>query len=222
MVTDEWGHGTATVGRRAFLNGSDYYQPLIGPDLSEDARALDMSACYNRRLLWTGCTFSPPVAEVFYAYALVTQRPWGLQQPWAITQRRTETVPSMESLITELVQRDFWLRAGGHLRLADADDLLAYWRWFDAERRRRRAARNLGEEQRHRILVRDGHRCVFCGSETSLVIDHVIPVAEGGGKDDRNLRTLCRVCNAGRNLPHPPRSIYPGARDRLGGEDDME
>jgi hypothetical protein len=169
-----------------------------------------MSACYNRRLLGANCSFSYAVAEIFYGYATETERPWGLRQPWTVNHRGAEGIPAIEALIAQLLHAGYWIEAGEGLRLADARDLTAYWRWFDAERERRRLARQIPGTLRQRILARDNHRCVLCGSISSIVIDHIHPVAAGGGNDEANLRTLCRQCNAERNLPTPPHAIYPG------------
>jgi hypothetical protein len=131
-----------------------------------------------------------------------------LRQAWAVTHRAGEAIPPIEDLIAELLQAGYWIEAGERLRLADAPQLKAYWRWFDAEKRRRRVARQIPELVRRRILARDNHRCALCGTTSALVIDHIHPVAEGGGNDEANLRTLCRKCNADRNLPTPPHAIY--------------
>ena len=41
-----------------------------------------------------------------------------------------------------------------------------------------------------------GWRCEKCGKPGALECDHVIPVAKGGEKWDRdNLQTLCRSCH---------------------------
>ena len=51
---------------------------------------------------------------------------------------------------------------------------------------------------RHEVFQRDGYRCRECGAskdETSLEIDHIVPVARGGTNDIDNLQTLCRECN---------------------------
>jgi len=45
--------------------------------------------------------------------------------------------------------------------------------------------------QRRRILERDGHRCLKCGSRANLTMDHVIPQAKGGHSYDVNVQTLC-------------------------------
>lgn len=58
--------------------------------------------------------------------------------------------------------------------------------------------------QRERILERDGHVCVRCGREPDrqnriwLEVDHIISLADGGGNDDDNLRTLCNECHRAR------------------------
>ena len=51
---------------------------------------------------------------------------------------------------------------------------------------------------RHEVFKRDGFCCRECGAskdETSLEIDHILPVAKGGTNDIDNLQTLCRECN---------------------------
>lgn len=51
------------------------------------------------------------------------------------------------------------------------------------------------EELRNRILDRDGNKCVLCGSDKKLEIDHVLPFSKGGKTDESNLQTLCKKCN---------------------------
>lgn len=46
-----------------------------------------------------------------------------------------------------------------------------------------------------RIFARDGFRCVKCGNEDDLTIDHIHPVCYGGTNEIFNLQTLCRKCN---------------------------
>lgn len=49
--------------------------------------------------------------------------------------------------------------------------------------------------QRLRILSRDGHKCLRCGSTERLHVDHVQPGSLGGNSVDDNLQTLCASCN---------------------------
>jgi 5-methylcytosine-specific restriction endonuclease McrA len=51
---------------------------------------------------------------------------------------------------------------------------------------------------RHEVFHRDGYRCRECGAtnlETSLEVDHIIPVSQGGTDELENLQTLCCMCN---------------------------
>lgn len=46
------------------------------------------------------------------------------------------------------------------------------------------------------ILIRDRHRCVYCGSKSKpLTIDHVIPRSKGGNTDWENCVACCKACN---------------------------
>ncbi|MBU8921819.1 MAG: HNH endonuclease [Bacteroidales bacterium] len=56
--------------------------------------------------------------------------------------------------------------------------------------------------QRQRILDRDGHVCLSCGSTEALEIDHIVPVSKGGTSEDTNLQTLCGNCNATKGNRH--------------------
>ena len=57
------------------------------------------------------------------------------------------------------------------------------------------------------VLARDGHRCVACGSSGPLEVDHIVPLAFGGGHAHHNLRTLCRPCHQART-----RQVFTPAR----------
>jgi hypothetical protein len=55
---------------------------------------------------------------------------------------------------------------------------------------------------RFEILRRDNHACRYCGAtapEAKLTVDHVIPVALGGGDIPENLVTACWDCNSGKS-----------------------
>lgn len=71
----------------------------------------------------------------------------------------------------------------------------------------------IGKKLRFDVFKRDGFVCVYCGATPStevMVIDHVIPVAEGGDNDINNLVTSCWPCNSGkgaRSLDAIPESL---------------
>lgn len=45
------------------------------------------------------------------------------------------------------------------------------------------------------ILERDGQRCVTCGADSDLQLDHVYPWSLGGPTEPDNLQAMCRQCN---------------------------
>ena len=58
--------------------------------------------------------------------------------------------------------------------------------------------RTIRAEDRHNVFVRNDYKCVECGAsnkETTLHIDHIIPVSKGGWGNIDNLQTLCFACN---------------------------
>lgn len=59
---------------------------------------------------------------------------------------------------------------------------------------------------RYEVLRRDNHACRYCGGaapDVVLTVDHVVPVALGGGDDPSNLVAACRDCNAGKTSTAP-------------------
>lgn len=56
--------------------------------------------------------------------------------------------------------------------------------------------KTLPNHVRTRVFERDQYRCKGCETHLDLTVDHIVPVALGGGDDFHNLQTLCRTCNA--------------------------
>jgi 5-methylcytosine-specific restriction endonuclease McrA len=48
---------------------------------------------------------------------------------------------------------------------------------------------------RKNVFKRDGNQCQYCGTKSSLTIDHVIPKNRGGSDEWDNLITCCASCN---------------------------
>ena len=74
--------------------------------------------------------------------------------------------------------------------------------------RSRPSSRNVGPRMRAFVLERDGFRCRRCGNGPDvnpLHVDHIVPVAKGGLTIEKNLQTLCSLCNGGKSdrAPHP-------------------
>jgi 5-methylcytosine-specific restriction endonuclease McrA len=85
--------------------------------------------------------------------------------------------------------------------------------------RRPVVARAIPASLRTEILERNGFTCQQCGAtggdpdptdpprKLRLVIDHVVPVSQGGRNERKNLRVLCSACNQGRsNIMSPSES----------------
>jgi 5-methylcytosine-specific restriction endonuclease McrA len=48
---------------------------------------------------------------------------------------------------------------------------------------------------RPNVFLRDGHKCVYCGSTFGLTLDHVYPKSKGGLHKWNNVVTACKACN---------------------------
>lgn len=61
--------------------------------------------------------------------------------------------------------------------------------------------RPISKKIRFEVFKRDAFMCQFCGETPPaavLEVDHIIPVAHGGGDDIDNLHTACFACNRGK------------------------
>ena len=59
----------------------------------------------------------------------------------------------------------------------------------------------ISKKTRFEVFKRDGFTCQYCGAhppQAILHVDHIVPVAEGGGNEDTNLVTACDHCNLGK------------------------
>lgn len=68
-----------------------------------------------------------------------------------------------------------------------------------AKRQRRRAADDRSPPSKAELLKRDGPACFYCGTPFTgpedRHLDHVVPIAKGGGNDPRNCVLACASCN---------------------------
>ncbi len=61
---------------------------------------------------------------------------------------------------------------------------------------RRKQSLRKNQKVRAELLEKYNYKCVQCGSEESLHVDHIIPVRCGGSDDINNLQILCQSCNS--------------------------
>lgn len=54
----------------------------------------------------------------------------------------------------------------------------------------------MNKTTRRKVFKRDNNRCLNCGSDVDLTVDHILPKAKGGTDDMENLQTLCLTCNS--------------------------
>jgi 5-methylcytosine-specific restriction endonuclease McrA len=53
----------------------------------------------------------------------------------------------------------------------------------------------ISDEVKIYVWLRDGGKCVKCGSQMNLEYDHIIPISKGGSNTARNIQLLCEECN---------------------------
>lgn len=108
-----------------------------------------------------------------------------------------DALPHSEPLLAAL-RRELTERGGEPGRLAErvlADRLEGAGNEEFPWRRKR----HVPEVFRERVVRRDDGRCVRCGSEEQLTVDHVRPFSRGGPTVPRNLQLLCKSCNSSKS-----------------------
>lgn len=60
----------------------------------------------------------------------------------------------------------------------------------------RRSGGSYTVEQWDALCAQYGHRCLACGSQEPLTVDHIVPLSKGGTNDITNLQPLCHRCNS--------------------------
>jgi len=98
---------------------------------------------------------------------------------------------NLESAIHTLQLRGLLVAVGGALQIA-------YSEGGEPRRGTTGGIRkwSISKARRFAIYSRDGHCCIYCGSEENLSIDHIVPRSKGGTDDEQNLATACRSCNS--------------------------
>lgn len=79
--------------------------------------------------------------------------------------------------------------------------------------------KSLSKKLRFEVFKRDSFKCQYCGlsaPDVVLHVDHINPIAKGGGKEITNLITSCASCNLGKGArPLDDRSVVEKQRAQL-------
>ena len=114
--------------------------------------------------------------------------------------KASEVTDLLAGEIRKLLARLESLTAGHNIAgsaLSEIKRVYAEHLWETYPERRKRANRAISNNQlRIMIFARDKYQCVACASRKRLSIDHIVPVAHGGGDELSNLQTLCAPCNS--------------------------
>ena len=103
-----------------------------------------------------------------------------------------------------------WCGAPSQLSMAVCDDCActianqwwkaragAYLTWPNPPRvKKAYEKKSISKDLRAAIFERDQHRCLHCGAQDDLSVDHIVPESKGGLLSLSNLQTLCRPCNS--------------------------
>jgi 5-methylcytosine-specific restriction endonuclease McrA len=62
---------------------------------------------------------------------------------------------------------------------------------------------------RRAVFARDGWTCQYCGSRSTLTVDHVVPKSKGGGSNWENIVASCAPCNRRKGDSSPDQAGMP-------------
>lgn len=70
-------------------------------------------------------------------------------------------------------------------------------------RRARLAGGRISAEEIKAVVLRQKGQCAACHKRAKLDMDHIIPLALGGGSEPSNIQGLCGTCNRSKGAKHP-------------------
>lgn len=62
--------------------------------------------------------------------------------------------------------------------------------------------KKIGLKLRLEVYERDGFKCVTCGIQKNLTLDHIKPEILGGVSTIENLQTMCKSCNSSKGTKY--------------------
>ena len=85
------------------------------------------------------------------------------------------------------IKRPLTMQIGNKSYIFNGHNTMYKW-GYDCERRS-------GYQKHREYLLKKYKKCVYCGSNKELQIDHIHPVSRGGGDEIENLTIACQKCN---------------------------
>ncbi|MDC5514499.1 HNH endonuclease [Acinetobacter baumannii] len=70
------------------------------------------------------------------------------------------------------------------------------------ERSQKYMKKKIGLKLRLEVYERDGFKCVTCGVQKNLTLDHIKPEILGGVSTIENLQTMCKSCNSSKGTKY--------------------
>lgn len=94
----------------------------------------------------------------------------------------------------ELAEMQRWI---DYCFIESFDERYDYYleRTEEAKKQAKRKRHMIRKAVREAVWRRDGSRCVECGRDQDLHIDHIIPHSRGGSDTLENLQIMCAKCN---------------------------
>lgn len=78
-----------------------------------------------------------------------------------------------------------------------------YVSWPDTvQPRNKNTKQKIGMKLRLQIYERDGFKCIQCGVQKNLTLDHIKPESKGGKTSFENLQTMCKSCNSSKGTKY--------------------
>lgn len=121
------------------------------------------------------------------------------------------TAPKALALVWRKAAEVIELDQGRILRTArfefEVPSVVRLTRYVETRRRRQNRVAS-----RLRILIRDKHRCQYCGkrgTQFDLTLDHLIPRSRGGQSVPENLVASCKECNQRKSDRTPDEARMP-------------
>lgn len=123
-----------------------------------------------------------------------------------ITPEQTEETKSL--FIEKGFIDDEWSIINWDKRQYISDDSNARVKKYRDKRKAMGLAINGYTKHHETVTRRDGNKCVYCGSNENLCLDHILPIDLGGMDDIQNLATACKSCNSGKSGRTPNQAGY--------------